>query len=77
MRLGAVAVPGHPGKAHGRTRAVGIGLICSPEGVGTVALDLHAAQVACTAQGGGITGSWMRLSATLIACCSGVILLRP
>jgi hypothetical protein len=28
------AVPDHPGKADGRTRAVGRGMICSPEGAG-------------------------------------------
>ena len=33
---------------------MGIGVVCSAEGVGAVALDLHAAQVACTAQGIGI-----------------------
>ena len=38
------AVPGHPGKAHRRTRAVGRGIICSPEGAGAVgATPLSAA----------------------------------
>ena len=38
------AVPGHPGKAHARTRAVGIGMICSPEGAGAIgATPLFAA----------------------------------
>ena len=30
------AVPDHPGKAHGRTHAVGRGMICSPGGAGAV-----------------------------------------
>jgi hypothetical protein len=38
------AAPGHPGKAHRRTRAVGRGIICSPEGAGAVgATPLSAA----------------------------------
>ena len=38
------AVPDHPGKAHGRTHAVGRGMICSPGGAGAVdATPLSAA----------------------------------
>ena len=45
--LGGAARPtglGHPGKAHARPLAVGIGMICSPEGAGAIgATPLFAA----------------------------------